>query len=448
MVAGVCFGCLAPWLALCQSTYEPYTFTTIAGKAGAVGSVDGTNSAARFDWPLGLTVNGSGNVYVAEWVNDTIRKVTPVGINWVVTTPVGKAGVAGSADGTNSAARFNGPGGVAVDSAGNVYVADTHNHTIRKVTPVGPNWVVTTLAGKAGVAGSADGTNSAARFYEPLGVAVDSMGNVYVAGNGNNAIRKVTPVGTNWVVTTPAGNAAVAGSADGTNSTARFNSPLGVAVDSAGSVYVADTANDNIRKMTLVGTNWVVTTLAGRVGIAGSADGTNSAARFNLPISVAVDGAGNLYVADAGNETIRKVTPVGTNWVVTTLAGKAGIAGSAGGTGGGVRFYLLTSSGYVGGGVAVDSAGNPCVADFNNDTIRRGYQPLAITSFGTGFGFSGGTFGFAITGPAGQAVVVDASSDLASWLPLWTNTFMVGPLQFSDPNSGSYSHRFYRAHRP
>ena len=140
-------------------------------------------------------MDSAGNVYVADADNDTIRKVTPVGTNWVVTTLAGLAGNAGSADGTNSAARFYYPYGVAVDSAGNVYVADTDNDTIRKVTPVGTNWVVTTLAGLAGNAGSADGTGSAARFYCPGGVAVDSAGNVYVADTHNDTIRKVTPVG-------------------------------------------------------------------------------------------------------------------------------------------------------------------------------------------------------------------------------------------------------------
>ena len=177
------------------------------------------------------------------------------------------------------------------------------------MTPAG---VVTTLAGLAGSQGSADGTGSAARFAWPIGVAVDSTGNVYVADNGNDTIRKVTPAG---VVTTLAGLAGSSGSADGTGSAARFYGPSGVAVDSAGNVYVADTGNYTIRKVTPAG---VVTTLAGLAGTEGSADGTGSAARFSYPSGVAVDSAGNVYVADTGNNTIRKVTPAG---VVTTLAG-------------------------------------------------------------------------------------------------------------------------------
>src|SRR5208282_3238513 len=146
-----------PLAAFGQANYAtPYTFTTIAGKT-FYGSADGTNGAAQFALPFGTAVDSVGNIYVADAVNHTIREVTPVGTNWVVTTLVGQAGSAGTNDGTGNAAQFNGPGGVAVDTNGNVYVADTANHTIRKVTPVGTNWVVTTLAGLGGSAGSANG---------------------------------------------------------------------------------------------------------------------------------------------------------------------------------------------------------------------------------------------------------------------------------------------------
>ncbi|MHB8520044.1 MAG: NHL repeat-containing protein [Limisphaerales bacterium] len=404
--------------------------TTVAGLAGGKGSVDGMGSAARFYGPSGVAVDGAGNAYVADTYNNTIRKVTAAG---VVTTLAGLANSSGSVDGTGSVARFWVPSGVALDSVGNLYVADTYNNTIRKVTPLGTNWVVTTLAGLAGGFGfSVDGTGSAARFNGPSGVVVDGTGNVYVADTYNNTIRKVAPAG---VVTTLAGRAGYGGSADGTGSAARFYGPSGVAVDSAGNLYVADTyPNSTIRKVTPTG---VVTTLAGVAGYGGSADGTGSAARFNSPSSVAVDSAGNVFVADSGNETIRKVTPAG---VVTTVAGLAGFSGSTDGTGSAARFYGPS-------GVAVDSVGNVYVAEYVNNTIRKGYPALMILNSGAGFGFNGAQFGFGLTGPTGQLVVVEGSTDLVNWLPLWTNTF-AGALNFSDPESGVQSRRFYRAHLP
>ncbi|WP_184338484.1 NHL domain-containing protein, partial [Prosthecobacter vanneervenii] len=326
-----------------------YTWTTLAGSLGGVGSQDRTGAQASFYYPFGTAVDSSGSMYVADTFNHTIRKVTSAG---VVSTLAGSAGESGSADGTGSVARFNNPTGVAVDSAGNVYVADKYNHTIRKVTSAG---VVSTLAGSAGVKGSTDDTGSAARFFSPSGVAVDSAGNVYVADLGNHTIRKVTAAG---VVSTLAGSAGVIGSVDDTGSAASFNIPSGVAVDSAGNVYVADSGNSVIRKVTEAG---VVSTLAGSTEATGSMDGTGSAARFNNPSGVAVDSAGNVYVADGGNSTIRKVTSAG---VVSTLAGSAEARGSADGTGSAARFNNP-------GGVAVDSAGNVYVADYINSAIRK-----------------------------------------------------------------------------
>jgi len=247
---------------------------------------------------LGVATDSAGNVYVAD-SNNTIRKITPAG---AVSTLAGTPGVAGNADGTGVAARFNSPRGVATDSAGNVYVADSNNNTIRKITPAG---AVSTLAGTAGVGGSADDTGAAARFYFPEGVATDSAGNVYVADSNNNTIRKITPAG---VVTTLAGTAGVTGSTDATGAAASFNRPVGVATDSAGNVYVADSFNDTIRKITPAG---AVSTLAGTADVTGSTDATGAAASFNFPQGVATDSAGNVYVADSNNSTIRKITPAG-----------------------------------------------------------------------------------------------------------------------------------------
>ena len=211
-------------------------------------------------------------------------------------TLAGLAGSSGSTNGTGSAARFYNPSGLAVDTAENVYVADTYNQTIRKVTSAG---VVTTLAGTAESSGSTDGTGSAARFTFPYRVAVDTAGNVFVADTDNNTIRKVTSAG---VVTTLAGSAGNSGSDDGTGSGARFDHPFGIAVGTAGNVFVADNANHTIRKITSAG---VVTTLAGLAGSYGSTNGTGLAARFYNPRGLAVDTAGNVYVADTLNQTIR-----------------------------------------------------------------------------------------------------------------------------------------------
>jgi sugar lactone lactonase YvrE len=234
----------------------------------------------------------------------------------------------GSADGTGVAARFANPWGVAADTAGNWYVADTDNHTIRKIATGGG---VSTLAGLAGVSGSADGTNSSARFYQPQGVAVDSAGNVYVADTGNYTIRKITSAG---AVTTLAGSAGSSGTNDASGTSARFYEPEGIAVNSAGTlVYVADTWNHTIRQITSAG---MVTTFAGSAGNFGTNDGTGSTAQFYQPQGIAVDGAGNVYVGDTGNQTIRKVSSGG---VVTTLAGLAGNYGSANGTGTNAGFW-------------------------------------------------------------------------------------------------------------
>jgi sugar lactone lactonase YvrE len=330
-------------------------------------------------------LDNSGNVYVADTANDTIRKITPGGS---VTTLAGSPGQAGAVNGTGSAALFNGPQGVAVDSLGNVYVADTNNCVIRKITPDG---VVTTLAGLMDPAtnnrGSADGTGPSASFDNPTGLATDSTGNIYVADTWNSLIRMVSPSG---VVTTLAGGGiAPAGSyLDGTGRAAEFYKPTGLAVDSAGNIYVADSDNNLIRKITptLVGgvTTWVVTTLAGDydAGVFGFPnDGTGTSARFLYPSSVAVDQAGNVYVADSGDDSIRKVTPAG---VVTTLAGgdKGMVTGhfptwdptpgDADGTGSAVLFDDPV-------GVAIGALGNIYVADDGNNAIRYGYPNLDFT---------------------------------------------------------------------
>jgi DNA-binding beta-propeller fold protein YncE len=198
-------------------------------------------------------------------------------------------------------AQFDGPLGVALDGSGNLYVADQFNRTVRKVTPAGSDWVVSTVAGRAGVPGSADGVGGFARFGSPQAVAVDTAGNVFVA-DGNHTVRKIAPDRT---VTTIAGTAGAAGSLDGIGPAARFNLPSGIAVDTAGFVYVSDAANNTIRQISPTGK---VVTLAGLPGAAGAVDGTGFAARFLTPSGLALDPSGpTLYVADQNNHTIRTV---------------------------------------------------------------------------------------------------------------------------------------------
>jgi hypothetical protein len=418
-----------------QSVYEPYTFVTIAGRSGVRGNKDGLGRTARFYGPSEMALDNAGNLYVPDLGNNTIRRLSRVGDDWVVTTLAGRPEITGFADGTNNVARFNHPAKVALDSAGNLYVTDRDNHTIREVTSVGTNWVVTTLAGRPGMAGIVDGTNSQARFSSPWGLAIDSPTNIYVTDYPGTTIRRLTQYGTNWVVTTIAGNKTNAKSIDGTNTAASFAAIGDLAMGPEQILYVVEGVG-TVRRIMPVGTNWVVTTLAGRAGTSGSTDGLGSVARFNDPEALAVDNAGNIYVCEVGNNIIRKVSPLGTNWIVTTLAGKPRIYGSQDGTGSAARFYAPS--------VAVDSAGNLYEADFiDNWVIRMGYPALAMRSRKSDFGFTQGLFGFELAGRAGRLAVVEASGDLRNWTPVWTNT-LAPDLHFSDPTPGNP--RFYRAY--
>lgn len=369
-----------------QSIYEDYTFVTIAGPGSAgAGWLDGVGNAARFTTPGSIARDASGNLYVADTGNHTIRKITPDG---QVTTFAGLNGVSGSADGAGAGATFKSPFGVAVDTSGTVYVSDSAAHVIRKITPSG---VVTTFAGLAGVSGTINGTGSSARFNQPNGLALDSSNNLYVADTDNHAIRKITPDG---VVTTFAGSVGHSGSADKTGTAASFNFPIGVAVDSAGNVYVTDAGNDTIRKITPVG---AVSTLAGKALTPGSDNGTNQTARFQTPYNLTVDSGGNLYVTDTYNQTIRKVTPDG---VVTTLAGAAGQTGTIDDTGTSARFNYPV-------GILVDDQTNLYVADFSDNTIRKVTSELAVTTFAGSAGGSGSNDG------TGMAARFSAPSDIA-----------------------------------
>jgi len=328
------------------------------------------SSPLRNGSPQNVAIDTAGNVYIVH-TKQVVLKATPSGTNWVVTTIAGLEGVSGTSNGTNSTARFLNPGGVAADRAGNLYIADSGNNAIRKITPCGTNWITTTIAGVANptISGNIDGTNGTAQFAFPLGIAVDAAGNLFIGDNGNVTIRKITHSGTNWITTTIAGTAGIGGYLDGTNGDAQFNYLFGVAVDAADNVYVADTGNNAIRKVTPSGTNWIVTTIGGQPGdpdgSAGSDDGLTNASRFWFPVGVAVDADGNVYVADQINSIIRKIIPTGSDWNTVTIGGQAGVYDNIDGTNVAATFNTLS-------GVAVDAFGSVFATDSGNNNLRLG----------------------------------------------------------------------------
>jgi sugar lactone lactonase YvrE len=341
---------LAGGAAVSGQTMTSYFWSNLAGKPGITGNVDGVGTNAMFNYPRGVALDQSANVFVSDDQNSTIRMVTPDG---VVTTIAGSPGIPGSADGTGSEARFNEPDGMAFDSTGNLVVADFGNHTIRMITT---NGVVTTVAGTPGIPGTTDGPASVAQFYNPSGLVFDKAGNLFIADRSNNTIRKMTRDGE---VTTFAGTPGVFGHADGVGTNTLFDLPNGLAVDGADNLFVGDRDNEDIRKITASG---VVTTVAGNYLYEGSADGKGSAARFNLPFCVAVDSADNLFVTDRENSTIRKITSSG---VVTTIGGTAQQKGTVDGLGTAARFDWPH-------GIALDSMGNLYVVDRFNHRISKG----------------------------------------------------------------------------
>ncbi|MHB8522975.1 MAG: NHL repeat-containing protein [Limisphaerales bacterium] len=400
---------------------QSLTISTLAGQ-GQFGSFDATGTNAQFSGPTGVTADSAGNVYVGDTGNNTIRKITPAR---VVSTLAGQPGVRGSADGAGSNAQFASPAGLVVDSAGNLYVGDTDNNTIRKITPTG---LVSTVAGQPGAIGSADGLSADALFFHPCGIAADAAGNLYVVDQGNNTIRMVTTEG---AVSTLAGLALTFGTNDGVGDQARFYRPFGVAVDRAGNVYVADQGNHTIRKITPAGT---VSTLAGKAGTSGTADGAGGNARFDGPAGVAVDNAGNVYVADTGNQTIREITPAG---VVSTVAGQVRVSGSADGTGSAAQFNAPWA-------IAVDSAGKICVADLYNERIRLGQLAVRLDIARAGNQVT-------ISWPTSPAdFVLETTAALGpgvTWRAL-TNAITTAGDRFIQTNSLSSAAMFYRLRQP
>ncbi len=315
--------------------------TTFAG-TGLLQFKDGKGIAASFYYPRGLAVDAAGTVYVADSTNHRIRKIT---LGGDVTTLAG-SGSAAFADGVGNLASFNAPYAVVVNAAGIVFVADRSNHRIRKITPDGK---VSTFVG--GAPGYVDGKGTLAKFSSPSGIALDKNGWFWVADSGNQKIRRVSPDGN---VTTLAGS--IIGAADGKGVLAQFNAPLGIAADAVGNLYVADSGNHRIRK---VATDGTVSTYAGTT--LGWQDGAVAQARFSGPTAVAMGGDGSVFVADSGNQRLRKVF---TNAVVSTVGG-IGVAGSVdGGALSVARFYAPS-------GVAVAADGNLFVGDTTSNKIRH-----------------------------------------------------------------------------
>lgn len=296
---------------------------------GTVMTMTLTGTATSLNHPSGVVKDASGNLYVCDRDNHRIIKITSAGVSSVFA-----GSTMGFLDGAGTTAKFNQPYCITIDGAGNLYVGDRMNHMIRKITPAG---VVSTLAGN-GNPGNANGTGSAATFNEPLGVAADATGNIYVADYINSALRKVTPAG---VVTTLTG----------------VTNIFGVAVDASGNVYCTEYGNHQVSKYSSGGAYSVI---AGQSGSGGTADGTGAAARFNFPAGITVDASGNLYVTETINHRIRKISP---SAVVTTLAG--GTAGFADGTGVTASFDTpIALAGDI-------SNGSIYIADFGNNKLRK-----------------------------------------------------------------------------
>jgi sugar lactone lactonase YvrE len=366
--------------------------STVAGNGtwGFAGD-GGPATAAQLNSPWGIAEDGGGNIYIADMSNNRIRKVTPAG---VISTVAGNGNSGFSGDGgPATSAGLNYPSGVAVDAAGNFYIADFNNNRIRKVTVGG---VISTVAGNgtAGFGGDGGYATSAQLRY-PYGVAVDAAGNLYIADSSNSRIRKVTSGG---VISTVAGNGTYGFSGDGgPAASAGLYYPRGVLLDAGGNLFIADAYNNRIRKVTSGG---VISTVAGNGAAGFSGDGgPATSAELYLACGVAVDTGGNLYIADYANSRIRKVTPAG---VISTVAGNgnSGFSGDGGPATSAQIFYPT--------GVVVDSGGSLYIADYNNSRIRKVTPPprqsidLALTSGGAATAATVGGMGSL---QAGYAVV-------------------------------------------
>lgn len=298
---------------------NPVPIFTLAGLPANPGFANGAGAAARFNTLGGIVVDSSSRIFVADGGNHSIRMVT----TWGVVTTIAGTGSPGFINGPGNIAKFSYPQAITVDNSGTLYVADTTNNAIRKIAFVSGNWTVSTFA---------------SGFNQPAGVAIDPSGRVYVADTGNNKVVRLSS----------------SGSPQQTFS--GFNIPLGLASDNAGNIYVADSASNQIKKISSSG---AVSVFAG-TGTQGNDDNPVAAATFHYPRGVAVDSLGNLYVADSISFTLRKIS----SGAVTTLAGQVGVFGSANGVGAAAQF-----SGFSGVAID-KSTGTIYIGDTDNHTVR------------------------------------------------------------------------------
>jgi DNA-binding beta-propeller fold protein YncE len=328
--------------------------TTIAGHPLVSGSVDGNAGVALFSDPASISADEGGNLYIADSANHVIRKISSDG---TVSTFSGRPGVQGFQDG--SSAMFNSPCGIAITPGGDLLIADTGNHVIRKITQGG---VASTIAGAAGQSGALDGIGSAARFDSPLGLAVGTNGTIYVADSGNHTIRAIS---TDGEVSALAGSAGDWGTNDGPGLVARFNGPVGLALDSAGNLFVSDSNNQTIRR---ISPDHFVTTWAGSPLIDGFTNGDRHAARFAKPAELRFDSHDNLFVADSFNHAVRKISADGK---VTTVTGFARQPGASDGINGQPRLNNPYSLAFL-------PDGSLAISDTYNQTLRRALPPIEL----------------------------------------------------------------------
>ena len=348
---------------LAQSGTGEMIISTVAGNGTAGFNGDGASAtAAQLHGPYRCATDSAGNLYIADFNNNRIRKVTTGG---VISTVVGSGAMGSGGDGGRAIdAQLDGPAGIAIDSSGNLYFADLNNQRIRKVTAAG---IISTVAG--GGVGGLNGPATDAQLVAPVDVAVNSSGILYIADRGANQVLGVATDGT---ISAIAGDGIAGFSGDGNLSPgARLNQPSGVAMDSTGNLYIADAGNNRIRKITPAG--MISTVAGGQVGGFGGDGGPAFSAQLNTPVDLAFDPADNFYIADMGNARIREVTAGG---VISTLSGD----GTAGFSGDGGPASAAEFDGVT--GVATDPVGNIYIADLNNQRIR---EVVVITNTSTYF---------------------------------------------------------------